>query len=96
MRRLPFPVPVLLVVSTGCSSVVHRPEVAALVAQVDEGRLREHVEALGRIGPRPRGEEAATRETVAYLTRTLRRRSVSCPATSPTPDPWRSARRPPG
>jgi peptidase M28-like protein len=71
VRRLPLPVPVLLVVSAGCSSVVHRPEVAALVAQVDEGRLREHVEALGRIGPRPRGEEAATRETVAYLTRTL-------------------------
>jgi hypothetical protein len=61
----------LLLATTACSSVSHSPEVAERVARIDHERLAGHVEALAAIGPRPKGDEQATRATVDYITGVL-------------------------
>ncbi len=60
----------------GCASV--RPEVAALVEQVDEARLMGHVEALVAIGPRPGANAEATERTLAYLEGELALLGLAC------------------
>jgi hypothetical protein len=53
-------------------SVSPRPEVQALVATVDEARLRAHVERIAGFGPHPASEPATTAAVLAWLEGELR------------------------
>jgi len=53
-------------------TVSPRPAVAALVATVDEARLRAHVARIAGFGPHPAGEPAATAAVLAWLEGELR------------------------
>ena len=54
----------------GCG-LPHRADVAESLSEIDEGRLRAHVEALCAIGPRPMEDSVATARTVAWLRHTI-------------------------
>ncbi|MGB0952933.1 MAG: M20/M25/M40 family metallo-hydrolase [Planctomycetota bacterium] len=54
-----------------CSSVSYNPDLGMLVNGVEEERLRQHVEGLVALGPRPAGNAEAQEATVAYLEKEL-------------------------
>ena len=54
------------VLTTACS-IVPDPVITALVAEVDEARLTQHVQTLCAFSPRPAGDAAATAATLAHL-----------------------------
>ena len=62
---------VALGASFSCRSVRHDPLIQESVNVIRTEPLREHVEALFRIGPRPIGDVEATRATLDYLTSVL-------------------------
>ena len=75
--------------------VVPRPGVQALVAQVDEARLRAHVERIAGFGPHPESNAAATAAVLQWLASELaglgyevRREPFDAPTlvTEPRPD----------
>jgi len=57
--------------ATACSGVTYRQDIAERIATVDRQHLREHVQALDAIGPRPVSAVRATSATVDYITRRL-------------------------
>jgi len=51
----------------GCTEDVQRKDVAELIGQIDQVRLRGHVAALTGSGPRPASDLRVTRHTVDYI-----------------------------
>jgi len=51
----------------GCTEDAQRKDIADLVDQVDQVRLRSHVAALTEYGPRPAGDMRATHHAVNYI-----------------------------
>lgn len=57
----------LAVLATSACLAAPRADVQALVSQVEEARLRAHVEGLCALGPRPAGDPAASRRALDWL-----------------------------
>ena len=51
----------------GCTEDTQRKDIADLIEQIDQARLRSHVAALTEPGPRPADDMRATRHTVNYI-----------------------------
>lgn len=56
---------------SSCSSVTYDPGLDRLVEEADESRLRDHVERLVALGPRPAGNPEVQEATVKYLEKEL-------------------------
>ncbi len=71
LPRLLLPTSLLLTFVSACSSVSHRADIAECLAQIEQDRLRVHVQALEAIGPRPVSNPVASQASLDYLTEHL-------------------------